>query len=390
MLSVEGYEVRTCEDGDAAIAAYDSGAPDVILLDVQMPGKSGLETFRELRERPGGFDVPVVMVSGVDVQGTIMEFLGEGADDYILKPFNAAELLAKIAVVLTKYAGRRDPDVGFQPGARFADRFRIEKRIGTGGFGRVYLARDMSEGADVALKVFQSPGRKSATARVMSNVLREAYEMSKLDFPTIVKFLGFGQSGTFYYLVMEYVKGNSLKEFVTNNGVLEEPDLSVVGYEIARALRHFQERQMVHGDIKPGNVMLSDDGEVKLLDFGLTRTLSDAAVMGADEIITTPAYSAPESMELDGVVDVASDVYCLGGSLYFGATGAPPYPGDTCDEVLRLRHGHQPTPVDELNPNISPGFAELINGMLSEAKGDRPSVEDVIAHLTAFLPTELG
>lgn len=386
VLASQNHEVRTCSGGESGLTAFDNGRPDLVILDLDMPGLSGLETCAEIRKRRDGFDVPIIMVSGYGDEDSILQCLSAGADDYLLKPVNTAELLAKIKHALRKDQQRREMGAGFEPGSRFADRFEILAQTGAGGFGEVYRAMDLSRGIEVALKVFEIPHEQRSDTTFISSLLREAYQMSRLDFPTIVRFFDFGQSGVFYYLAMEHLHGRSLRDVVTEDGVLEESDLVVIAHEIARAIQYLSEANMVHGDVKPGNIMLTDDGSVKLLDFGLAGSSSDLRIAMSGCIVTTPAYASPESFYPNSKLDSRSDLYSLGGALYFGATAVPPFPGDTVDEVLAIRFGHQPTPVRELNPNISDAFAGLVGEMLADSRDERPQVDCVIEALARLLP----
>ncbi|MBT3379494.1 MAG: protein kinase [Lentisphaerae bacterium] len=381
ILARAGYEVRTCTNGADAINAFATSPPDLVLLDLTMPGLSGLETCARLRENPAALGVPMIMVSGVQEQDAIMACLSEGADDYILKPVTPPELLAKLAFALKKSEQQGGEESSLEPGTRFAERFELGQQIGSGSFGRVFKARDLSSGDDVALKVFELPHAQRSDKAFITALLREAYEMSRLDCSSIVRFHDFGQTGIFYYLAMEYLDGNSLTAFVEENGVLEEVSIAVIGYEIASAIQYLAERNMVHGDIKPENIMLTADGDVKLLDFGLARTCSEVNMAVTDEIMTTPAFSAPEAFYADSNLDVNSDIYALGGTLYYAAAAVPPFPGDTMEEVLAIRFEQAPTPIRELNPNISADLAQLIEAMLHQEQGSRPAISSVLATL---------
>jgi len=386
VLGSSDHEVRTCSCGESALTAFDSGRPDLVVLDLDMPGLSGLETCSEIRKRRDGFDVPIVMVSGYGDEDSILRCLSAGANDYILKPVKPAELLAKVTHTLDQDRKRKEIEAGFEPGSRFADRFEIAEQIGSGGFGEIYRALDLSQDMDVALKVFEIPHEQRGDTRFISALLREAYQMSRLDFPSIVKFHDFGQSGVFYYLAMERLQGRSLQDAVNEDGILDEGNLVVIGYEVARAIQYLSSVSMVHGDIKPGNIMLTDAGDVKLLDFGLAGSSVDVREILIGCVITTPAYSAPEAFYANSKLDARADIYSLGGALYFGTTAVPPFPGDTVDEVLAIRFDQDPTPVAELNPNVSASMAALIGAMLAKRRDARPDIDSVLTALGNLLP----
>lgn len=388
LLGRKGYQVEVCSNGEEALEAFAKAPADLVILDLIMPGLSGLDICRELRRRADSFDVPVIMVSGVDAEASIVECLSCGADDYVLKPLHPTELLAKVATAIKRRRERLDRDAGLRPGTRFAGQFDIIRQIGAGGFSMVFHAWDTSRSQDIALKVFDLPPAQRNDKTFVSTFLREAYELSKLDYPTIVRFFDFGQSGVFHYLVMEYVQGRSLEEHMAAHGPLTEGQAAVVGHEVAGAIRYLAEKNMVHRDIKPPNIMLTQEGTIKLLDFGLARSVSDTTTSLRDEIRVTPFFAPPESFTKGGVLDAKSDVYSLAATLYYATSKVLPFDGDSVLSIITSHFKHVPTPLYQIRPKISRRFSDLVMQMMSLKKEERPPVGEVIFRFSEMLPPD--
>jgi len=350
-----------------------------------MPGLSGLETCRELRKRPDSFEVPVIMVSGVDTETSIFDCLSNGADDYVIKPVRASELYAKMASALTRRQARLSRDNVLRPGTRFADRFDILRQISGGGFSMVFHARDLARNQDVALKIFDLPPARREDNSFLSGLLNEAYQLSRLDHPAIVKFYDFGQSGAFHYLVMEYAAGHSLEEQLQDSGPLSETAAVTLGQAMAGAIQYLARQQLVHGDIKPSNIMINGTA-VKLLDFGLTRSAADAGGVWQEEIRVTPFFAPPEVFIKGGTLDARSDLYSLGATLYYGASKLLPFNGNSVAAVIASHLTATPAPLCEANPAVSKPFSLLVQQLLARQKEERPDVEETLFRLRRLLP----
>jgi DNA-binding response OmpR family regulator len=380
MLGSKGYQVRACASGAEALAAFAQQPADLVILDLLMPGLSGLETCRELRKRPEAFGVPIIMVSGVAAETSIFECLSSGADDYVLKPMRPAELNAKVASALARRTARLSRDNCLRPGTRFADRFDIRRQIAGGGFSMVFQARDIIRDTDVALKVFDLPPARRADNRFVSTFLHEAYQLSRLDHPVIVKFYDFGQCGELHYLVMEYVEGRSLEELLQAEGALNEARIARIGRAIAGAIQYLDRQNMLHRDIKPPNILITGS-DVKLLDFGLARSVWDTAGSGPDELRVTPFFAPPEIFIKGEALDTRSDIYSLGATLYYGASKILPFDGATVAEVIASHFAATPTPLCLVNPAVSKAFSQLIEQMLARRKDERPGIDEVLLRL---------
>jgi CheY-like chemotaxis protein len=383
ILTAKDHLVVLVSNGREAVGFLDSTTSvDLMVLDINMPIMNGLEACQEVRRHAKGFDMPIIIVSANDTEEDIVDGLSMGADEYIIKPFKPAELLGKVAMALKRRKGGR-ADMGIGPGSRFAGKYDLDFRIGEGGHGVVYFAIDTTRTPQlgVALKVYDLPPSKRNDKQFVSMFLREAYMHSRLDHPNIIKLFDFGHTDNTHYLAMEFIDGMSMEEFVHERGPMAEEQLKLVTYEIVKALDYLDRQGIVHRDIKPANILLSNAGDVKLGDFGLARQSNEHTLSLEEEFKGTPQFVAPETISGIGEQDLLSDVYSLGATLHYTATGKPPFPGNTTLDILNAHFDTDPTPVCELNGKVSREFSDLISMMMKRDKIYRPSALELLSLL---------
>jgi serine/threonine protein kinase/Tfp pilus assembly protein PilF len=241
--------------------------------------------------------------------------------------------------------------------------YRIVAKIGEGGMGEVYRARDERLERDVALKVLPAKALSDEAAR--KRFRKEALALSKLNNAHIATIYDFDSDSGVDFLAMEYVVGESLGEKIANKSISEK-DVAGLGGQIADALEEAHEHGIVHRDLKPGNVMVTTKGRVKVLDFGLAKLLRPGALLpGADTLSETQAgsgtlpYMAPEQLR-EEAVDARSDIFAVGGVLYEMATGQRPFPETGASLLTEAILHHPPVPPRALNPRVSPELARII------------------------------
>ncbi len=254
--------------------------------------------------------------------------------------------------------------------------FLLLELIGMGGMGGVYHAKDETLGRFVAIKVMlKSLGDDP---QFIETFRREAQAVAKLNHPHIAQIYSFGQEKGQPYIVMELVSGERVDRMMESGEPLDQGLLMRIGLEIADGLRAADEAGIVHGDIKPENILLDDKGQAKLVDFGLasaSRQASDGGIWG------TPYYIAPEKVRRLAV-DARADIYSLGATLYHALTGHPPFEGETPVEVVKARLERPPTPIKERRPDIDDDVARIVERMLEEDFGRRyPTYHSLISDL---------
>ncbi len=248
--------------------------------------------------------------------------------------------------------------------------YRIKKLIGKGGMGAVYLATQLSMDRDVALKVLLPALAKDRG--FVTRFVREARAAGKLQHANIVGGIDVGESGGYYYFVMEYVEGTPVSAILKKRGKIPEANALGIALHIARALEHAWNHQLIHRDIKPSNIIIARDGMSKLMDLGLARsTREDMAVTMTGVAIGTPHYISPEQARGERDLDIRTDIYSLGATLYHMATGVVPFDGDT-SAVVMTKHITEklPSPRSK-NPDLSPGICRLIEKMMAKERADR-------------------
>lgn len=236
--------------------------------------------------------------------------------------------------------------------------YRIEGVLGHGGMSRVYVARQLSLDRRVALKVFELGG--SGGSQSALRLRREAHLLAKLDHENIVRCIDFGEADGYFYLALELVEGESLKQRLDRVGQLTGKDAARIAHAVGVALQAAHAKNVVHRDVKPGNVLLSRDGKVKLSDFGLARTPEDAEITQPGTALGTPQYLSPEQARSPRRANAQSDVYSLGATIYHMVAGVPPYQGDTLAEVITAILFDPVNPPEVLATDLDPGLSRII------------------------------
>jgi hypothetical protein len=257
--------------------------------------------------------------------------------------------------------------------------FLLMHLIGTGGMGGVYWAHDQVLNRDVAIKVMlKSLGDDR---KFVETFLREAQAAARINHPHIAQIYSFGQEKGQPYIVMELVPGGGLDKLMAVTPQLDQALVMRVGAEVADGLKRASEEGLIHGDIKPENILISDTGESKLVDFGI------ASMSGgkSNEIWGTPYYIAPEKVRRQKA-DHRADIYSLGGTLYHALTGVPPFDGPDAVAVVKARFAGPPKPLAELRRDISPEVTAIIDRMLYLEPARRyPTYDSLLSDMRQFV-----
>jgi hypothetical protein len=250
----------------------------------------------------------------------------------------------------------------------FNNRYQLLAKIGQGGLAEVYRAQDVALGRLVAVKALRSEYVLDPTFLVRFH--REAQSAAGLTHPNIVGVHDFGQDQGRPYIVMEYVPGRDLGTILQEGGPLSVDQAVDICLQICSAVGYAHRAGLVHGDMKPGNVLITPDGRAKVVDFGLARALGESAMDEEGELVWgTPAYFAPEQAAGDHVLP-ATDVYAIGVILYEMLTGRLPFSGSD-NEVARKHLYEAPVPVDRINPRIPARLARIIDMAMSKQPDER-------------------
>jgi serine/threonine-protein kinase len=253
-------------------------------------------------------------------------------------------------------------------GRRLGGRYRMEALLATGGMGEVWAGRDLLLDRAVAVKVLG--GALAGDGRAAERLRREARAAARLEHPNIARVLDLGEQDGRPYLVMELLEGESLAARIGRAGGMTPPEASRVVAAVADALEAAHRARVVHRDVKPGNVFLTSDGEVKVLDFGIASAAGEAALT-TGEMLGTPAYLAPERV-LGHPATPAADIYALGVVLYELLAGRRPFE-DGSDIELAMAHVHaHPAPLAVAAPSAPPFLVAACEQAMAKDPSARP------------------
>jgi eukaryotic-like serine/threonine-protein kinase len=249
------------------------------------------------------------------------------------------------------------------------NRYRLLKPLGSGGMADVYLAHDDILDRDVALKVMST--RYKSDEEFVERFKREAQSAAALSHPNIVSIFDRGESedGT-YYIAMEYLPGGTLKDRILKRGALPAYTAAAVALQMAEALRAAHERDVIHRDIKPHNILVTGAGDVKVTDFGIARAASSSTMTRTGHILGTAHYISPEQA-MGEPVGPASDLYSLGVVLYEMLTGELPFDADTPIGIAMKHVNGHVRPPQELNPSVPDGINAITLRLLAKNPEDR-------------------
>jgi uncharacterized protein (TIGR02266 family) len=248
--------------------------------------------------------------------------------------------------------------------------YRIERKLGSGAVGAVYLAEQVALSRPVALKVLS--GARARSSEYQARFVREARAVARLVHPNAVQVYDVGQADGYHYIALEFVDGQTLAELLERRGRLPWRAALEICRQAASSLARAHEMGIIHRDIKPENLMLSRRGEVKVTDFGLARLGGDPSITHHGTILGTPFYMSPEQAE-GNEAGTAADIYSLGCTLYHILVGNPPFEGLTALDVARKHVVEPPRPPAELVAGLPAAISELVLDMMKKLPAERPA-----------------
>jgi len=257
-------------------------------------------------------------------------------------------------------------------GERYIGKYRVKGELGRGGMGSVYLAEQPGLGREVAIKELI----QSADPVALRRFLQEAQVMARTSHPNLVQVHDMELMGSVNYLVLEFVRGRSLREWI-NEKEIPPPQVFAIMHGVLQALDYAHRRAIVHRDMKPENVLISDEGNVKVADFGIARLMDDTGVGGTatktGTTVGTPQYMSPEQVS-SSKVDGRSDLYSAGIMFYELVAGQPPFTATEADGPFTLMAKHvqaPPKPPSVFRPGLNPELEEVIMRSLAKRPEDR-------------------
>lgn len=268
-------------------------------------------------------------------------------------------------------------------GQKINERYEIIKTIGEGGMANVYLANDTILDRKVAIKVLR--GDLSNDEKFIRRFKREALSVSNLSHPNIVEVYDVGEEDGNYYIVMEYIDGKTLKQLLQKRGALTLNEVIDIMTQLTDGLSHAHEAYIIHRDIKPQNIMIEDNGLIKITDFGIAMALNSTQLTQTNSVMGSVHYLPPEQANGKGST-IKSDIYSLGILMYELLTGSVPFKGDTAVEIA-LKHMKEKVPsIRKQNPTIPQSVENIVlKATAKNPKNRYDSVKDMYKDLQTAL-----
>ncbi|MDD2710183.1 MAG: serine/threonine-protein kinase [Verrucomicrobiae bacterium] len=252
--------------------------------------------------------------------------------------------------------------------------YEIVRELGRGGMGVVYQARQISLDRWVALKVL--PVEMAADQEYVDRFLREARAAAQMNHPNIIQVYDAGIFDRHYFFVMEFVVGRNLAQIVQDQGPMDEKTALQVMWQVSLGLAYAHGMGVVHRDIKPDNIIISEDGVAKIGDLGLAKWEgggSDHSLTVDGSVMGTPNYISPEQIRAYHDLDGRTDIYSLGATLFYVLAGRPPFVAPSAMEIMAMHLAEKVPPVRSFNPRISSATEKLIQYMMEHKREERPS-----------------
>jgi serine/threonine-protein kinase len=263
--------------------------------------------------------------------------------------------------------------------------YKILGKVGSGAMAVVYKAKQISLDRTVAIKLL--PKRFSENPEYVRRFYKEGKAAGMLHHNNIVQAIDVGEAGGYHYFVMEFVEGPTISDDLGKGRVYGEKEALDIIIQVARALEHAHDIGLIHRDVKPKNIMITEDGTVKLADMGLARETTDIETAQSEEgkAYGTPYYIAPEQIRGKIDIDGRADIYGLGATFYHMVTGRVPFMAEDSAEIMKKHLRERLIPPDHINTTLSAGISEVIEIMMAKKREDRyKDVKELLVDLEAL------
>ncbi len=418
MLRDRGFQVRVATSGPRALAAARASCPDLVMLDINMPGMHGYDVCRELKHDESTRQAPVLFISALDEVIDKVRAFEAGGVDYVTKPFEFGEVLARLENQLKiarltrelearntvleqineelRRSQRREARMfrtiaDILPGTVLDGKYRLECVIGSGGFGTVFRAMQLSLDRAVAVKIFQALAG-AALPEEIERFRREGISACRINHPNAVAIIDSGVSSAgIAYLVMELLEGRSLGAELAATARISPRRLAEVLTPVCDVLALTHSLGIVHRDIKPENIFLHGVGEaetVKVLDFGIAKLLPNSGeaspgLTAEHHLIGTLNYMAPERIA-DVAYDGRADVFSLGVTAYQALAGELPWESSGLNLIsFAMMHAKESIrPLRDVRPEVSAALESAIMSALARDPASRPTAIDFGRHIS--------
>jgi len=256
-----------------------------------------------------------------------------------------------------------------EPGAILSGKYKVLEKIGMGGMGAVFKAQDLDFDVERSVAIKILPSHLAADEKLVKRFREEINILARLEHPNIVPIYTIGEEGEIVYYVMKYLRGETLKGRIRHSGTLSPEQVTVIMIQISRAVDYIHRAGAIHRDIKSVNIMLDEQDNATLMDFGIAKIAGGANLTADGEVLGTAPYMAPEQWE--GLNDPRSDIYALGILMYEMLAGSPPFAGDSISEIMVAHLRKPPTPLRNVRPQVPEALAQVVHCCLAKNPNDR-------------------
>ncbi len=383
------FKVGTASSADEALGLLEKDKFDIALVDVNMPGMTGLEFFSVCRKKYQ--KMQIMIMTGKPLFSDAIDSVKDGAFYYLLKPIDL-KLLHFLLLKAVKENKSVSETCGYDAGIikNLGTQYRVVRSLGSGASGVVLLVEDKEK--SYAMKALHNWNKKlHKDCETMRRFVREAETLGKINNEHIVKIYdhNLNKPEESPYFIMEYVEGRSLTRCLKDRDFNIEQKISII-LQIADALECVHAYGVIHRDIKPENILLTEDMRVKITDFGICHIM-DSSLTVADEILGSPAYMAPESFIVSRTTDPRSDIFSLGVISYEMLTGVRPFEGGTLPKIMESVMNRKPEAPTKLNPEIPSWLQDILAKMLNKNPDKRfQSAGEIIKSINHHLSGDCG
>jgi CheY-like chemotaxis protein len=398
ILNDSGFKnIRTASNGKAALEILgltsgadkkNSGKIDIAILDVLLPDINGFEICRRIRE--SSLDIPVILISGYDIEEIQNRLIECRADDFLKKPFSPAELATRVKILFNRNKQKKDDDTVTETAKL---RMRTDHSVPfVGDDINGYIIID-SLGWGKSSLVYKVVREKDRTAYSMKMLTKGASEkkdiverfkneveiISKIKHPNVTEFIDRGYYNECPYLVMEFVDGVDLEEYMVTRGKVPIKSFISIAFDLASAISELHRNRIYHRDIKLKNILYDiKAAKIKLGDFGIAKLPESLHITQDGFIVGTPIYLAPEIF-MGEAATPQSDIYSYGATLYHLLTGSPPFVAETSIELFKKHRLEKPRSVESFRADVPAGWNSLIvDKCLAKDIINRPSSMDEV------------
>ena len=354
------YYVEAAESSEEAAEKINRSDFNLIVCDINMSGISGKEFFMECRKIFP--EIPFILMTGMPKFSDAVNLVKEGAFYYLTKPIELSLLYSLIDKAIAEGKEKNKPADSSHESEFMG--YKIIKTLGIGNVGTVMLVE--KDGNYFAVKILRKDTTPESYAIRMQRFEREAEILRRIDHPNIVKIFdyNFDDKKGLPYLIMEHVNGRQLSQHIKQNSLDFDLKISIIK-QAADALDYVHRQGIIHRDIKPENILITDDGIVKITDFGIGKIIDSELTITGD-VMGSPAYMSPESFDSSKTIDYRSDIFSLGVICYELFTGVRPFEGDTLYKLLDAIREKKPEAPMKINPRIDSWLQDVMAKMLDK------------------------